>query len=500
MCCTRRTGQRFRGPCRRVTDAGGSAARALRAVAFDGPTVLLLGLEDVHDDCWAVLEDAGVQLKRVDDVAGALSALAEVGAPVVIAGAPWARALITAVRGRRESASAHIVIGTALESPHELREALDAGADDVMRVPFEPEVAVARVAAGLRAARLRANEALLGSLVGNIPGALYRCRCDPGWTMEWLSDEIEQISGYPASDFIHSTVRTFASVIHPADREQVERSVMEAVSAQLPYSLEYRIQRSDGDVRWVLERGQAQESGDGRQWLDGAIFDITVRRAAERAIREREVVEAQLSEVRASRARILEAADRARREIERNLHDGAQQRFVSMTLELQRLAASYDVPDDVRGEIHAVLAGLRAGLVELRDLAHGLHPAVLTDRGLERALTSLARHAAVPVELHVALPGPPLATSVEAAAYFTVSEALTNVTRYARATRAWIDVKQIEGYLGVEVGDDGVGGADLRSGSGLQGLSDRIEAVNGTLTIDSPCGAGTILRARLPIH
>jgi PAS domain S-box-containing protein len=500
MCCIRGTGQLLRGPRRRVTDAGGTPARALRAVASDGQAVLLLGLEDVHDDCWAVLEEAGVQLKRVKDVAGALCALTDVGAPVVIAGARWARPLIAAVRGRRESASAHIVIGAALDSPRELRVALDAGADDVMRVPFEPEVVVARVAAGLRAARLRANEALLRSLVGNIPGALYRCACDAGWTMEWLSDEIKQISGYPATDFIHSGVRTFASVIHPDDREQVERSVMEAVNARRPFSLEYRIQRRDGDVRWVLERGQAQESGDGRRWLDGAIFDITVRRAAEQALREREVVEAQLSEVRASRARILEAADRARREIERNLHDGAQQRFVSVTLELQRLAASGDVPDDLRGEIDAALAALRAGLVELRDLAHGLHPAVLTDRGLERALTSLARHAAVPVGLHVALPGPPLATSVEAAAYFIVSEALTNVARHAHATRAWVDVEQIEGHLGVGVGDDGAGGADLRPGSGLEGLSDRIEALNGTLTIDSPPGAGTILRARLPIH
>lgn len=468
-------------------------------MASDGPTVLLLGLEDVHDDCWAVLEEAGVQLKRVEDVAGAVRALTEVGAPVVIAGARWARALITAVRGRRESACAHIVICAGHDSPRELREALDAGADDVMRVPFEPEVVVARVAAGLRAARLRANEALLRSLVGNIPGALYRCACDAGWTMEWLSDEIAQISGYPATDFIGSRVRTFASVIHPDDREHVQRSVTEAVNAHRPFSLEYRIERRDGEVRWVLERGQAQEPGDGRRWIDGAIFDITVRRAAEQAMREREVVEAQLSEVRASRARILEAADRARREIERNLHDGAQQRFVSVTLELQRLMASGELPDDLRGEIDALLATLRAGLDELRDLAHGLHPAVLTDRGLERALTSLARHAAVPVELHVALPGSPLAASVEAAAYFTVSEALTNVARYAHATRVWVDVEQVDGCLAVEVGDDGAGGAILRPGSGLQGLTDRVEAVNGTLTIDSPRGAGTVLRARLPI-
>ena len=218
-----------------------------------------------------------------------------------------------------------------------------------MRVPFEPEVLAARVAAGLRAARLRENEALLRSLVANIPGAVYRCACDEHWTMQWLSDEIEEISGYPASDFIDSAVRTFASVIHPDDREQVERSVMDAVDARRPFTLEYRIVRRDGAVRWVLERGQAQEAGDGRRWLDGAIFDITARRAAEQALREHEIVEAQLAEVHASRARILEAADRARREIERNLHDGAQQRFVSLALSLQVwLAAHRELSDDSR--------------------------------------------------------------------------------------------------------------------------------------------------------
>jgi PAS domain S-box-containing protein len=340
---------------------------------------------------------------------------------------------------------------------------------------------------------------MLRALVANIPGALYRCALDSDWTMEWLSDEIETISGYPATDFIHNAVRTFASVIHRDDREPVERSVRQAVNARRPFSLEYRILRRDGDVRWVLERGQREESGDGGRWLCGAIFDITVRRAAEQAIREREIVKAQLSEVRASRARILEAADRARFEIERNLHDGAQQRFVSVTLELRRLLAGGDLSERMRGDLEAAFAELRTGLAELRDLAHGLHPTVLTEGGLERALTSLADHATVPVELRLALPGRRLATAVEAAAYFTVSEALTNVAKYAHASRAWVGVEQFERHLGVEVGDDGTGGADLRPGSGLQGLSDRIAAINGTLTIDSPPGAGTILRARLPI-
>src|SRR5215211_5895511 len=342
-------------------------ARVLEGAAGAGASVLLLGLEELGEECWAVLRAAGVRLARVASVAAAVRALTDQQAEVVIADARQGPALAAEVRARHELASAHVVVCAALDSPHELHAALDAGADDVMRIPFEPEVLAARVAAGLRAARLRANEALLRSLVANIPGAVYRCACDADWTMEWLSDEIETISGYPASDFIASSVRSFASVIHPDDREQVERSVMDAVDADRPFTLEYRIEHRDGTVRWVLERGQAQASGDGRRWLDGAIFDVTARRAAEQAVREHELVEAQLAEVHASRARILEAADRARREIERNLHDGAQQRLVSVALRLQVwLAANREIAPERRSELGDVLEELRAGLAELR--------------------------------------------------------------------------------------------------------------------------------------
>jgi PAS domain S-box-containing protein len=490
---------------RRLRHHAGAAdrqpARTLQAVAGDDATVVLLGLEALGDECWAGLAHAGVRIVREADVAGALRALREEAAQVVIAGASHGRALTAAMRGSREPVSAYVVLCAALGSQDELREALDAGPDDVMRVPFEPEVLAARVTAGLGAARLRANEALLRSLVANIPGAVYRCACDEDWTMEWLSDEIEQISGYPASDFIGSAARTFASVIVADDREQVERSVMEAVDAERPFELEYRIRRRDGDVRWVLERGQAQQAGDGRRWLDGAIFDITVRRAAEQALREHVMVEAQLAEVRASRARILEAADRARSEIERNLHDGAQQRFVSVALQLQLcLAAHGELTADVRSELDAVLAELRTGLADLRDLAHGLHPAVLTDRGLEHALVDIAHRTSVPVALRVELPKWRLAAAVEAAAYFTVCEALTNVDKYARASRAWVNVEQRDGHVDVEVGDDGVGGAAMAPGSGLQGLRDRVASVNGTLDLESRPGTGTVVRARLPVE
>jgi len=170
-------------------------AWTLDANAAEGATVLLLGLEDLQGECWAVLVDAGILIERAADVTGALRTLTARPVPVVIASARWAQALMNAIRAQPELPAIHVVVAAALDSPNELRTALDAGADDVMRVPFEPEVLSARVGAGLRAARLRANEALMRSLVTNIPGALYRCACDADWTMEWLSDEVERLTG-----------------------------------------------------------------------------------------------------------------------------------------------------------------------------------------------------------------------------------------------------------------------------------------------------------------
>jgi PAS domain S-box-containing protein len=494
---TRRPGTHG-GPGR---DAERRAILALQHDAGEQAGVLLLGMEAVGDRPWHVLTGAGLGLVRVADVPDAVRDLTERAAQVVIADADNGPALTRAVRSRPDLAGAHIVVCAALESPHELRAALDAGADDVMRLPFEPEVLAARVGAGLRAARLRANEALLRSLVANIPGALYRCVCDGHWTMLWLSDEIERIAGYPASDFIGSAVRTFASIIHPDDREQVERSVGDGVAAGRPFTIEYRIIRCDGGVRWVLERGQAQVADDGRRWLDGAIFDVTARRAAEQALHQREIAEAQLAEVQASRARIVDAADRARREIERNLHDGAQQRLVSVALRLQVwLASDRHLPADARAEVADVLAETRACLAELRDLARGLHPAVLSDHGLEAALRALAGRSAVSVELRVHLPGERLPASVESAAYFIVCEALANVAKHAQATHAWITAEQRNRHLDVEIGDDGIGGVDPGSGSGLQGLRDRVAALDGTLSVRSRARNGTVVRARLPLR
>ncbi|HKB19428.1 MAG TPA: GAF domain-containing sensor histidine kinase [Gaiellaceae bacterium] len=201
----------------------------------------------------------------------------------------------------------------------------------------------------------------------------------------------------------------------------------------------------------------------------------------------------------ASRARLVSAADEERRRIERNLHDGAQQRLVSVRVSLRlanaRLAAD---PDAAEALLDGANAELSVAIEELRELARGIHPAVLTERGLGPALASLAERAPLPVELEH-LEDARLPRSVEAAAYFVVSEALANVAKYARASEVRVRVGLEDGQAVVEVADDGVGGADPQKGSGLRGLSDRVEALDGHLVIETEPGAGTTVRAEIPV-
>ncbi|HZA84555.1 MAG TPA: histidine kinase, partial [Actinomycetes bacterium] len=206
------------------------------------------------------------------------------------------------------------------------------------------------------------------------------------------------------------------------------------------------------------------------------------------------------AELAASRARIVRSADETRRRIERDLHDGVQQRLVSLGLDLG--AAQAAVPAEL-GELEVQLArvveGLGEALEELRELSRGIHPAILSEGGLGPALRALARRAAVPVELDVQLQGR-LPAPVEIAAYYVVAEALTNAAKYAHASVAHVEVQAQAGRLRLSVGDDGVGGADPSRGSGLIGLGDRVQALGGTLTVHSPAGAGTRLLVDLPVE
>jgi signal transduction histidine kinase len=199
-----------------------------------------------------------------------------------------------------------------------------------------------------------------------------------------------------------------------------------------------------------------------------------------------------------SRARIVEAADNERQRLERNLHDGAQQRLVSLALQLRLVKASLEKdPTSAEARLTEAEAELGQALDELRELARGIHPAVLSERGLAAALATLADRASLPVVL-VRVPGNRLSDPIEAAIYYLVAEAVTNVAKYAQATEARVSVERSNGIATVVVSDDGIGGAEPTTGSGLVGLADRVEALGGRLRIDSPPGRGTRLTAEIP--
>ena len=206
------------------------------------------------------------------------------------------------------------------------------------------------------------------------------------------------------------------------------------------------------------------------------------------------------AELEASRARIVATADATRRRIERDLHDGAQQRLVSLGLEVRTAQAS--VPNEMsklRDDLSHIAEGLTSALDELREIALGIHPALLAESGLGPALKTLAQRSPIPVRLDVRVDGR-LAEQVEVAAYYVASEALTNAAKYSRASRIEVDVDVCNDVLCASVGDDGVGGADPVRGSGLVGLKDRAAAIGGNLRVESQPGEGTRLIAKLPLR
>jgi len=268
------------------------------------------------------------------------------------------------------------------------------------------------------------------------------------------------------------------------------------------------------DEGWVRKDGRPAELPVGAAWtpveLDGQrvgaiVHDRSLRAepevlnsvaaAAGLAMRS-ERLEAAL---RRSRARIVEAGLQERRRLERNLHDGAQQRLVALSLQL-RIAQNQigKAPDKAVELVASAQEELTRALEELRELARGIHPAVLSDRGLQAAVEALAVRSPLPVKIEE-VPEERLPEPVEAAAYFVIAEALTNVAKYADASEATVAVKRVNGHAQVEIRDDGVGGADPCRGSGLRGLADRVGALDGSLALDSPPGSGTTLRAEIPV-
>ncbi len=244
--------------------------------------------------------------------------------------------------------------------------------------------------------------------------------------------------------------------------------------------------RSDGS-EFPAEVTITQIDRPGVPLFTGFVRDITDRKRAE-------------SQVRASRTRLVETADTERRRLERNLHDGAQQHLVGLALKLRLAAESCpEGADATRRWLADAQEDLAIALGELRELARGIHPAVLTERGLGPALMGLAERTPAKIEVGE-LPEERMPDRVEVAAYYVVAEALTNAAKYAEASRTTVSVALRGNFLVVQVEDDGRGGADFANGTGLRGLADRVEALGGVLVVDSPPGVGTRLRSQIPLE
>jgi signal transduction histidine kinase len=325
---------------------------------------------------------------------------------------------------------------------------------------------------GLLSARL-ARSALADLLVeldtepapGDLRDALARALRDPSLTLAYWLPEYgtwADVDGRPTSlpaaedgraiTLVDRGGRRVAALIHDASLED-EPELLQAVSAAAGIALE------------------------------------TARLHAELAAR--------LEELRGSRVRVIEAGQKERQRLERNLHDGAQQRLVALSLELTMLKKLLDGDPEASTRIEHARGEIATSLEELRDIASGLHPAVVSGHGLEVALESLAARAPVPVRLNVAL-ADRLPEQLEVAAYYLVSESLANIGKHAQASSASVDVARDEGRVVIEIVDDGIGGADTESGSGLRGLADRVEALDGRLRVWTPVGHGTRVRAEIP--
>jgi PAS domain S-box-containing protein len=254
--------------------------------------------------------------------------------------------------------------------------------------------------------------------------------------------------------------------------------------------------RCDGSMLPVAYSSAPFQTSEGRAAV--VVFrDMTARLAAEQSRLQAEAERAQTRELAASRRRLVEAADAERRRLGRDLHDGAQQRLVNVVIGLQMALAESASADGESPLVAGALDEARAAIEDLRELATGLHPSILVNRGLRAAIVALTARAPLPVTFSV--PDIRLPASVEAACYFVTAEALTNVAKHAAASEAHVDVTVDDERVVVAVTDDGRGGAQAMPGRGLGGLRDRVAALGGTIDMRSPAGEGTTLRASIPL-
>jgi PAS domain S-box-containing protein len=294
-----------------------------------------------------------------------------------------------------------------------------------------------------------------------------------------VNPAFERTLGYTAQELL---ARPLLDFVHPDDVQRTQQA-LEAVrqGSQVGHFVNRNVSK-EREVHWLEWNARpAPEAGR----LYASARDITDRRRAE-------------EEVRLARARVVTAGDETRRRIERDLHDGTQQRLVSLALMLRATEAKIGPDmDDVRSELSDTARGLAAAVENLQEIARGIHPAVLTSGGLNMALRGLGRRAGLPVELDVNVPHR-LPDPVEVAIYYVVSEALTNAAKHADGSAVHVRVHAVDAGVDLTISDDGVGGADPAHGSGLLGLTDRVEALGGSIDIESPSGGGTTLRVRIP--
>jgi PAS domain S-box-containing protein len=437
---------------------------------------------------------AGEQASEFEALSAALSLSPGVGLPgrVLVSGRPaWIvdapqDANFPRAQAARRS-GLHAGFGFPLRSPRGVVGVMEFFADE-LREPDDRLLAtmdtlgsqIGQFVAGRRAAEeVRARESRMRAMLEAALDAVVTMDakgCVIGW-----NHAAEAIFGYSASE---ADGRQMAELIVPpylrdAHRRGLARFLETERAIVLDRRLELTGMRRDGS-EFPVELTITRIALPGPPTFTGYLRDITERVRADR-------------ELRASRARLVEVADAERKRIQRNLHDGAQQRITSVLLCLGRLRAQADEPVEL---LDFAIDELAAGLDEIRSLANGLHPALLSERGLSAALEALALRVPMGIELG-ALPAERLSEPVEAAAYYVVAEALANVQKHASARRVVISVTADEHGLDVRVADDGVGGADP-AGHGLRGLADRVEALAGRLTVESPRRGGTVLRAVIP--
>ncbi len=408
------------------------------------------------------------------------------GAPTWIVDAPDDANFPRAEAARR--GGLHAGFGFPLRSPRGVVGVMEFFADE-LREPDERLLAtmdtlgsqIGQFVSGRRAAEeLRARESRLRAMLEAALDAVVTMDA-AGRVVGW-NHAAEAIFGYTAAE---ADGREMAELIVPpslraAHREGLARYLQTQTGVLLDRRLEITGMRRDGS-EFPVELTITRIALSGPPMFTGYLRDITDRVAADR-------------ELRASRVRLVEVADAERRRIQRNLHDGAQQRLTSVLLTLGRMRSLAGEPEPM---LDFAIDELAAGLDEIRELAGGLHPSVLSERGLAAALEALTLRVPLAVELE-AVPDRTLPEPVEATAYYVVAEALANVQKHAGARRVVVSVAADDGRLEVRVGDDGAGGADP-GGQGLRGLADRVETLGGRLHLDSPPGGGTVLHAVIPV-